>query len=62
MTGERPRAWRHHRGEENHLLPRHGEPLTVYEWLLQHLLKSLACLPVYVVVTILLVLVVRFSL
>ena len=62
MTGDRPPTWRHRRGDENHLLPRHGEPYTMYEWLVHRVIKLLACLPVYVVLVTTLTLVVKFIL
>jgi hypothetical protein len=49
MAGHTPNhfALRHPSGETYRLLPRHGEPLSIYEWITQKSIKYLACWPVY---------------
>jgi hypothetical protein len=51
---------RHTKGEVYRLLPRHGEPVWVVEWLSQRAIKCLALFPIYFILIILLTLFVQF--
>lgn len=49
-------SWRLFRGKPLRLLPRQGEPYSVYEWVTQKFIKFIAYLPIYTAIVVTLVL------
>jgi hypothetical protein len=52
-------SWSLSCGKPFRFLPRHGEPLCVYEWGFQKLVKAVAWLPIYTAIIVTLVLLVQ---
>lgn len=44
----------HPHGETFRTLPRHGEPVSIFEWLTQRTIRSLACFPIYAMLAVVL--------